>query len=62
MTPRIMQIITRIYRLPGAQAAYRVVLGCDHRRSVTGAELEREQLFVGKAVECRKCGRDASCS
>jgi hypothetical protein len=57
MTPRIMQIITQIYRLPGAQAAYRVVLGCDHRRSVTDAELEREQLFVGKAVVCTECGQ-----
>ena len=57
MTPRILQIITRIYRLPGAQAAYRVVFACDHRRSVTDAELEREQLFVGKAVVCTECGR-----
>ena len=56
MTPRIMQIITRIYRLPGAQAAYRVVLGCDHRLRVTGVELRREQLFVGKAVACPECG------
>ena len=57
MTPRIMQIITRIYRLPGAQAAYRVVLLCGHRRSVTAAELEREQLFIGKAMVCTECGR-----
>jgi hypothetical protein len=57
MTPRIIQIITQIYRLPGSQTAYRVVLGCDHRPSVTGAELRRQHLFVGKAMECVECGR-----
>jgi hypothetical protein len=57
MTSRIMQIITQIYRLLGSQTAYRVVLGCEHRPSVTGAELKRQQLFVGKAVVCAECGR-----
>jgi hypothetical protein len=57
MTTRIMQVITSIYRLPGAQTTYRVVLGCDHRRSVTSVELRRQQLFVGKAVECAECSR-----
>jgi hypothetical protein len=57
MTSRIIQIITQIYRLPGSRTAYRVVLGCDHRPSVTGAELERQQLFVGKAVACEECSR-----
>ena len=56
MTPRIMQIITSICRLPGSRTAYRVVLGCEHRRSVTSMELNREQLFVGKAMECMECG------
>ena len=51
-----MQITTRIYRLPGSRTTYRVVLGCEHQRSVTSAELNREQLFVGKAMECMECG------
>jgi hypothetical protein len=58
MTPRVLQIITRIYRLPGSQTAYRVVLACDHRLSVSGAEINLRQLFVGKAVECAECGRE----
>jgi hypothetical protein len=58
MTTRVMQIITGIYRLPGSQTAWRVVLGCDHRLSVRGAELEQKQLFVGKAMVCGQCGRE----
>jgi hypothetical protein len=58
MTPRVLQIITRIHRLPGRQTAYHVVLTCKHRHSVTGAELEWQQLFMGKAVKCTECGRE----
>jgi hypothetical protein len=50
MTTRVMQIITGIYRLPGSQTAWRVVLACDHRRRVTGPELRQEHLLVGKAA------------
>jgi hypothetical protein len=40
-------------RLPANR--YRILLDCGHGRSVTAAELKREQLFIGKAVECAEC-------
>jgi hypothetical protein len=52
----VLQTITRIYRIPGSQPVYRVVLSCDHRRTVTCIQIDQEQLFVGKTVECIECG------
>jgi hypothetical protein len=52
--PRVIQSITRIYRLPGNQTAK--PLTCHHRRSVTRTELDREQLFSGKAMAAGSAG------
>jgi hypothetical protein len=58
MTLRILQIITRIDRLPGHQPLYRVELGCGHWRTVAPCALEHEQHQVGKAALCRECGEE----
>jgi hypothetical protein len=55
MELHVLQIIARFYRIPGSLPAYRVVLSCNHRRTVT--HTQREQLFVGKMVECVECRR-----
>ena len=47
------------YRIPGSQPAYRIVLGCKHRRDVTRIQIDRERLSVGKTVECVECGRES---
>jgi hypothetical protein len=47
MKPRIQQI-TSIYRVPGSQTTYSVVLACGHRHTVTQPQLDQQQLFVGK--------------
>lgn len=59
MKLHVLQTINRIYRVPGSQPTYRVVLGCKHRRDVTRFQIDREQLFVGKIVECLECGRES---
>jgi hypothetical protein len=53
MTPPATSKIAFIVRLPANR--YRILLDCGHGRSVTAAELKREQLFIGKAVECGEC-------
>ena len=35
---------------------YTVTLACGHSRTVTKAQLAREQLFIGKTVVCGECG------
>ena len=55
----VLQTIVRIYRIPGSQPAYRIVLGCKHRRDVTRIQIDRERLVVGKTVECVECGRES---
>jgi hypothetical protein len=58
MKPHVLQAITRIYRIPGSQPVYRVVLHCNHRRTVTRLQIGREQLFIRKIVECPECGQE----
>jgi hypothetical protein len=53
MTRRITSKIAFIVHLPAKR--YRILLDCGHGRSVTAAELKREQLFLGKAVGCAEC-------
>jgi hypothetical protein len=57
MKPRIPQISTSIYRVPDSQTTYRVVLTYGHRHTVTQPLVDRQQLFVGKAVECGECAQ-----
>jgi len=48
---------------PAIEAMYRtgdrdhwvVALGCGHKRTVSNAEAEEEQLYIGKRVECPTC-------
>jgi hypothetical protein len=58
MKLHVLQTISRIYRVPGSQPVHRVVLGCNHRRTVTRIQIDREHLFIGKMVECVECGLD----
>ena len=37
--------------------AYSVTLACGHKFRATPEEAARDQLFIGKPVECRECGR-----
>jgi hypothetical protein len=46
MKLHVLQIITRIYHVSGEQSMYRVVLSCNHRRTVTRTQIDREQLVV----------------
>jgi len=46
--------------LSGTWSLYRVALACEHWRIVTNRDLEREQLFVGKAVACAECGKGST--
>jgi hypothetical protein len=48
MKLHVLQTIKRIYRIPGGQPVYRLVLSCNHRRTVTRSQIDREQLFVRK--------------
>jgi hypothetical protein len=36
---------------------YGVKLTCGHYRTVTPAELDQEQLFIGKPVACQECAQ-----
>ena len=47
--------ILRLLRM-GSQE-YRVHLACGHSYSVPVAELDRQQLYIGKRVVCRECGK-----
>ena len=35
--------------------SYRVVLSCGHRRTVRKRDFDREQWFIGKAIDCPFC-------
>jgi hypothetical protein len=34
-------------------------LECGHHQSITREEMNRQQLFIGKAVECMECTQQA---
>ena len=47
--------IERINRWTSQQ--YGVALACGHYLTVTPAELDRQQLFIGKPVRCPDCSK-----
>ena len=47
--------ITRMLRFG---TRYSVTLACGHRRDVTRDGVDKEQLFIGKPVECQECGAE----
>jgi hypothetical protein len=57
MKIHVLQTITPIYRIPGSQPAYCVVLGYDHGRTVTRIQLDREQLSWAKRWSASSAGR-----
>jgi hypothetical protein len=56
MKIHVLQTITRIYRIPGSQPAYCVVLGYDQWRTVTRIQLDREQLSWAKRWNASSAG------
>jgi hypothetical protein len=50
--------ITRIHRW--TVHSYGVTLACGHQRTVTKPDLEREQLFISKTVDCDECRNTAA--
>jgi hypothetical protein len=55
MTPPAPSRIAYILR--STANTNRVLLDCGHRRKVTRDDLEREQLSLGKKVECDECAK-----
>lgn len=50
-----MTTITRILRWSGEW--HTVLLDCGHSLRFRQADLTREQLFVGKHIQCKECER-----